>query len=151
MSAALQAPRRWRALAGLAMRALMLAGGACGPAAAVLVAGPGGSAEQGRRQVLAAPVAGAEQPAAALLAGRIEAVDSAGRWLQVQGQPLALHPTALRVLGPQGPLARGVADLRPGQAIRFALEPVPVSVSPAQALAAAGRQRIVLILLEARP
>ena len=148
MSAALHAPRRWRPWAGLAALAWA---GACGTAMAVMVAGPGGTAEQGRRLVVAAPAAGAEQPTLTLIAGRIEAVDSAGRWLQLQGQQVALHPSALRVLGPQGPLARGVADLRPGQAIRFALEAPPVAASPAQAQAAAGPQRIVLILLEARP
>jgi len=147
MSAALPDLRRWRTRVGLVALAWA---GACSTALAVVVAGPGGSAEQGRRLVVAAPVAGAEQPALALIPGRVDAVDSAGRWLQVQGRQLALHPSALRVLGPQGPLARGVADLRPGQAVRFALESVPISASPAQALAAAGQQRIVLILLETR-
>ena len=69
-STPIQGRRRALALAGLALLG--------GPAAAVVVAGPGGSAEQGRRLVVAAPVAGAEQPAPALLAGRIEAVEGAG-------------------------------------------------------------------------
>ena len=143
--------RRWRAWAGLGLAALVGTVGAVGPASAVLVTGPGGTAEQGRRQVVAAPAVAAEQPALALLEGRIEAVDAAGRWLQLQGQPVGLHPDQLRVLGPGGPLPGGVRSLRPGQAIRFALEPDTAAGPPTRGAAAAAPRRIVLILLEARP
>ena len=134
-----------------------------GLAAAVVVAGPGGSAEQGRRQVIAAPTVGADQPALALLAGRVEAVDSAGHWLQLQGQRVPLHPTALRLLDANGATAAaGLRALRPGQAIRFALEaePAPPPSAGASAPGLAGMagppvapllRRIVLIYLETRP
>ena len=143
--------RRWRAWAGLGLAALVGTVGAVGPAGAVLVTGPGGTAEQGRRLVVAAPAVAAEPPALALVEGRIEAVDAAGRWLQLQGQPVGLHPDQLRVLGPGGPLPGGVRGLRPGQAIRFALEPDPAAGPPTRGAAAAAPRRIVLILLEARP
>ena len=138
--------RRWRAWAGFGLAALV---GAAGPAGAVLVTGPGGTAEQGRRLVVAAPALAAEQAALALIEGRIEAVDAAGRWLTLQGQPVGLHPDRLQVLGPGGPLPGGVRGLRPGQAIRFALEPDPAP--PTRGAEAAAPRRIVLILLEARP
>ena len=137
-----------RAWAGLGLAALL---GAAGPAGAVLVTGPGGTAEQGRRLVLAAPAVAAEQPALALIEGRIEAVDGTGRWLQLQGQAVALHPDNLRVLGPGGPLPGGVRSLRPGQAIRFALEPDAAPVPATRNAAAPAPRRIVLILLGARP
>ena len=146
--------RRCLARAALGLAALL---GAIGPAGAVLVSGPGGSAEQGRRLVLAAPAAAAEQPALALVDGRIEAVDAAGRWLQLQGQPVGLHPEQLRVLGPGGPLPGGLRSLRPGQAIRFALEPEAAAAPPARGAAgaagagAAAPRRIVLILLAGQP
>ena len=55
-------------------------------------------------------------------------------------------------LGPGGPLPGGVRGLRPGQDIRFALEPDPAAAPPATRGAAAPLpRRIVLILLEARP
>ena len=138
----------WRAWAGLGLAALLCA---AGPAGAVLVTGPGGTAEQGRRLVLAAPAVAAEQPVLALVDGLIEAVDSAGRWLQLHGQPVALHPENLRVLGPGGPLPGGVRGLRPGQTIRFALEPEVAPVPATRNAAAPAPRRIVLILLEARP
>ena len=138
---------RWRlARAGLGLVMLI---GAAGPAGAVLVTGPGGTAEQGRRLVVAAPALAAEQAALALIEGRIEAVDAAGRWLKLQGQPVGLHPDRLQVLGPGGPLPGGLRGLRPGQAIRFALEPDPAP--PTRGAEAAAPRRIVLILLEARP
>ena len=152
---------RWRAARCLAW-ALLLGPGLAG---AVAVAGPGGTAQQGRRQVSAAPTAGADQPALALLAARIEAVDPAGRWLQLQGQQVPLHPTALRLLDAPGAVAggasAGVRSLRPGQAIRFALEaepaPPPAGASAPRVGGAAGLpvlpllRRIVLIYLETRP
>ena len=140
---------RWRlAWAG---RCLAMLIGASGSAQAVLVTGPGGTAEQGRRLVVAAPAVAAEQAALALNEGRIEAVDGAGRWLKLQGQPVGLHPDQLRVLGPGGPLPGGVRGLRPGQAIRFALEPEPATGPPTRGADAAAPRRIVLILLEAWP
>lgn len=148
--------RRCPARAALSLAALLAA---IGPAAAVRVSGPGGSAEPGRTPVLAAPAMAGEQPALALLDGRIEAVDAAGRWLQLQGQPVGLHPEQLRLLGPGGPLPGGLRGLRPGQAIRFALEPEPAAALPARGAAGAGAtaagaaapRRIVLILLADRP
>ena len=146
--------RRCPARAALSLAALLAA---IGPAAAVRVSGPGGSAEPGRTPVLAAPAMAGEQPALALLDGRIEAVDAAGRWLQLQGQPVGLHPEQLRLLGPGGPLPGGLRGLRPGQAIRFALEPEPAAAPPARGAAgaagagAAAPRRIVLILLADRP
>ena len=140
--------RRRRAWAGLGLAALL---SAAGPAGAVLVTGPGGTAEQGRRLVLAAPAVAAEQPALALVEGRIEAVDGAGRWLQMQGQQVGLHPETLRVLGPGGPLPGGVRGLRAGQVIRFALEPDAAPAPPGRGAAAPAPRRIVLILLEAGP
>ena len=140
---------RWRlAWAG---RSLAILIGVSGSAQAVLVTGPGGTAEQGRRLVAAASAVAAGQPALALVEGRIEAVDGAGRWLKLQGQPVGLHPDQLQVLGPGGPLPGGVRDLRPGQAIRFALEPDPAARPPTRGAAAAAPRRIVLILLEAGP
>ena len=142
---------RWRAWAGLGLVALVGSVGAVGPASAVLVTGPGGTAEQGRRQVVAEPALAAEPAALALIEGRIEAVDAAGRWLTLQGQPVGLHPDRLQVLGPGGPLPGGVRGLRPGQAIRFALEPDPATGPPTRGADAAAPRRIVLILLEAWP
>ena len=152
--------RRCPARAALSLAALLAALlAAIGPAAAVRVSGPGGSAEPGRTPVLVAPAIAGEQPALALLDGRIEAVDAAGRWLQLQGQPVGLHPEQLRLLGPGGPLPGGLRGLRPGQAIRFALEPEPAAALPARGAAGAGAtaagaaapRRIVLILLADRP
>lgn len=140
--------RWWLAWAGLGLAMLI---GASGSAQAVLVTGPGGTAEQGRRLVVAAPALAAEQAALALIEGRIEAVDAAGRWLKLQGQPVGLHPDRLQVLGPGGPLPGGVRGLRPGQAIRFALEPDPATGPPTRGADAVAPRRIVLILLEARP
>ena len=143
--------RRWRAWAGSGLVALAALVGAVGPASAVLVTGPGGTADQGRRLVVAAPAVAVEQATLALIDGRIEAVDGAGRWLQLQGRQVGLHPDLLRLLGPGGPLPGGVRGLRPGQDIRFALEPDPAAGPPTLAAAAAAPRRIVLILLEARP
>ena len=135
---------------------------------AVLVTGPGGTAEQGRRLVLAAPVPGAQAQAMALVAARIDAVDAAGQTLTLRGKPVPVHPTALKVLGPQGQPLSGLRALRAGQPIRFALEAeLPLTpltpatpatqVTPASLLrpsasaAAPAERRIVLIYLDAQP
>ena len=119
-------------------------------AQAVVLAGPGGTAEQGRRLVQAEPAPGAAQPALVLVQARIEAVDPAGRWLRLQGQTVALHPSALRIVGTGGVVVPGVQSLRPGQNIRFALAPEP-AVPAGQAPPSAPERPIVLIYLEPRP
>ena len=132
---------------------------------AVLVTGPGGTAEQGRRLVLAAPVPGAQAQAMALVAARIDAVDAAGQTLTLRGKPVPVHPTALKVLGPQGQPLSGLRALRAGQPIRFALEAelpatpltsatqvTPASLlRPSASAAAPAERRIVLIYLDAQP
>jgi hypothetical protein len=147
------------ALAGLAMAGLLLAGLALAlPAAATAVAGPGGTAEQGRRLVPATPAAGATAATLDLVAARIEAVDLAAGSITLRGQSVPLHASQLRVLGAGGqPL--GPRSLRAGQAVRLALEPVAepalaatatagVASAPTTAPAAPSARRIVLIYID---
>lgn len=146
-------PRAW--LGSLLVAAALA--GAAATAQAVLVTGPGGTAEQGRRLVLAAPVPGAQTTALALMAARIDAVDSVGQTLTLRGKPVPVHPTALKVLGPQGQALAGLRALRAGQPIRFALEaePAAVPITPEALVrppaAAPPERRIVLIYLDALP
>ena len=119
-------------------------------AQAVVLAGPGGTAEQGRRVVQAEPAPGTGQAGLVLVQARIEAVDPAGRWLRLQGQPVGLHPTALRIVGAGGLVVPGLQSLRPGLNIRFALAPEP-ALPAGQAPPAAMDRPIVLIYLEPRP
>ncbi len=144
----------WTA-AGMAC-ALLLSAGAVNAAA---VAGPGGTAEQGRRQVTAAPTAGAVAATLELVAGRIEAVDSAVGTVTLRGEVLPVHP-ALKVLGPGGQALGGVRALQRGMVVRFAFEPpaaAPVGADAATAsraaasAAARGARRIVLIYVDAAP
>jgi hypothetical protein len=139
--------------AGLTSTLLVLAGSV----SAAAVAGPGGTAEQGRRQVSAAPVAGAVAATLELVAGRIEAVDAKAGTVTLRGAVLPLH-AALKVLGPGGQALGGVGALRRGMVVRFALELPPsaaagadaATISRAAASAAArGARRIVLIYVDA--
>ena len=148
--------RHAQAVQGVAVQGVALLGLAllCSPALAVVVTGPDGSAAQGRRWVAAEPAEGARQPAPGLLAGRVEAVDPAGQWLRLNGQQVPVHPRALRVLGPGGPVAGGLAALRTGQALRFALEPdaAPAAAAlPGQPVPALPPRRLILLILEAHP
>lgn len=107
-------------------------------AAAVLVAGPGGTAEQGRRSVVAAPPAGvASAPALDLVPARLDAVDAAAGRVVVNSRPVPLDSARLRVIGPGGQRLAGVTSLAAGQQIRFALEPGTAPV-----------RRIVLIYID---
>lgn len=108
-------------------------------AQAALVAGPGGSAEQGRRVVFAAPAvaAAASTPALDLMAARLEAVDAAAGRVVLQGRAVTLHPQSLRVVGPGGQALSGASALAAGQQVRFALEP-----------GTAVNRRIVLIFID---
>lgn len=109
------------------------------PAAqAVLVAGPGGSAEQGRRIVLPSPAEpAASTPALDLVAARLDAVNVAAGRVVVNGRSVTLHPSALRVIGPGGQALGGAAALSAGQQVRFALEP-----------GTAAERRIVLVFID---
>ncbi len=131
---------------------------ACGGALAVAVAGPGGTAEQGRRVVRAAPVIGGEAPVLALVSARLDAVDVAHMTVSTRGQTVALHPTALQVMGLGGGPAMGAGALRPGMRVRFALEPetgaVAASTRPGAASGSGpvvppAPRRIVLVYIDA--
>ena len=138
------------ALLGLALAAL------AGAAQAATIAGPGGTAEQGRRQVAftpaPAPSAGAAAPE--LVGARIDAVGVDGRSITVRGKPVPLHGQQLRVLAPGGGDLSGASALRAGMQVRFGLEPEP---GPAAATAGAApaappvERRIVLIYVDSQP
>lgn len=129
-------PAAWAA--GLLMAAL------AAPVGAVAVAGPGGTAEQGRRLVLDEPTAGAAATTLDLVAARIDAVDLAAGTVTVRGQRVPLHASALRVLGRAGQVL-GPPSLRAGQMVRLALE-APARAGSANAPAPA--RRIVLIYID---
>ncbi len=122
-----------------------------GSAQAAAVAGPGGTAEQGRRLVQAAPVAGADAPTLDLVAARIEAVDAEGRSITVAGRPVPLHPQQLRVLGTAGGAATGPHALQPGMQVRFALEPLLRGGAGSAQATSAPVRRIVLIMIDRQP
>lgn len=128
-------------VAGLLLAAL------AGQAAAVAVAGPGGTADQGRRLV---PDTSAASTAAGnaldLVSARLEAVDQGAGSVTVRGQRVPLHATALRVLG-RGGQVLGPRSLRAGQAVRLALEPAAPAPA-ASANAPAPARRIVLIYID---
>ena len=132
-----------------------------GTAQAAAVAGPGGTAQHGRRLVLAAPTLGAEAATLDLIEGRIEAVDAKAGVIMLAGKPVPLHPTQLRVVAPGGQPLAGVQALSPGMRVRFALEPelrgaaLPgvagsASAGP-RASAAAPPRSIVLLYIDAQP
>ncbi len=133
---------------------LAMLAGASAPAAAVAVAGPGGTAEQGRRLVLAQPTAGAAAATLELVAARIDAVDLVAHSITVRGQRLPLHAELLRVLGPGGQVL-GPRGLRAGQQVRLALEPTlptpeaGAASASATTPAALPQRRIVLIYIDA--
>ena len=97
-----------------------------GSALAVAVAGPaaaGGKFDPGRPTVPSTrPAPGAAQPSLDLLPARLEAVNLAARTVTIRGQRVPLHAERLRVFGAGGRLLDPAA-LRPGQAVRLALEP----------------------------
>ena len=120
------------------------------PAAATAVVGPGGTAEQGRRVVVASPASGASVATLDLMAARVDAVDLAGGSITLRGQKVPLHAQQLRVLGPRGQVL-GPSGLRAGQTVRLALEPLqPAAATTAATTAAApaAPRRIVLIYID---
>jgi hypothetical protein len=138
------------------LAACLLAGGACS-SGATAVAGPGGTADQGRRLVYAAPVAGAETQVPTLVSARIEAVDLKAGTITLHGKAVPLHPGALRILGPGGHSMGGPASLRAGMQVRIALEAEPraaaasdrtASSTQPQTRAAPAERRIVLIYVD---
>jgi hypothetical protein len=137
------APRRAQAplplvLLGLAGMLLLP-----GSARSALVQGPGGTAEQGRRLVTAQPVTPpASAPTLVLASGVISAVDAAAQRITLTGRSVPLHPGALRVLSASGQPLPGAAALRPGMAVRFALEPAGPNETD---------RRIVLIYVDHQP
>lgn len=127
-----------------------------GPAAAMAVDGPGGTAEQGRRMVVASPTQGAAAATLDLVNARLDGVDAAAGTLTLRGQTVPVHPERLRVQGPRGQDLGGLRALRAGMQVRFALEPLPASpgagLSPAAAASAAAStppRRVVLVQVEA--
>lgn len=126
-----------RRIAGLACA--LAAAGLPLAVSAALVTGPGGTAEQGRRIVMApsSPAQAASTPALDLAAGRLEAVDAAAGRIIVNGRAVTLDGARLRVIGPAGQRLAGASSLVAGQQIRFALEP---GTAPAR--------RIVLIYID---
>jgi hypothetical protein len=131
----------------VALAAGLLLAALAGPAAAVAVVGPGGTAEQGRRLVLDTPPAStASGSTLDLVSARLDAVDLAAGFVTVRGQRVPLHATALRVLG-RGGQVLGPRGLRAGQAVRLAFDPAP-QASAAAASAPAPARRIVLIYID---
>jgi hypothetical protein len=137
----------------LAHRACLVAGlllaALAGPAGAMAVAGPGGTADQGRRLVLPNPAAATRTPTLDLVSTRLDAVDLAAGTVTVRGQQVPLHAVQLRVLGNRGQVL-GRYRLRAGQAVRLALEPEAPVQPAAAASAATGApvRRIVLIYVD---
>ncbi len=129
---------------------------ACGAggAAAVAVSGTDGTADQGRRTVIAAPANGVDAPVLTLVAARIDAVDLKAGTLTLKGLAVPLHPSALRILGSGGQSLGGPANLRAGMNVRVGLEPeAAVSAAAATPVPAASRgapplRRIVLIYVD---
>ncbi|OYV01939.1 MAG: hypothetical protein CFE45_02595 [Burkholderiales bacterium PBB5] len=95
---------------------------ACALAQATAVSGPNGTAMQGRRTVVAAPVAGVNADRPELAQAVIEAVDLGQRQLRLRGKPVAVDAN-LRVVQGGNLLSQGLRALRAGQHIRFALAP----------------------------
>ena len=144
-------------LAGVLAGVLVAVAGA---AQAAAVAGPGGTAHQGRRLVQAEPTVGADAATLDLIEARIEAIDAKANTVTVGGKPVPLHPTRLRVVGPGGGALAGVSALRPGMRVRFALEPeargaaLPAAISTSagpRANPAGAPRSIVLVYLDAQP
>ena len=132
-----------------------------GATQAAAVAGPTGTAQQGRRLVQATPTVGADAATLDLIEARIEAVDAKANSVTVGGKPVPLHPTQLQVVGPGGLALAGAPALRPGMRVRFALEPaargaaapgaVVSSLVGPRANAAPPPRPIVLVYIDAQP
>ena len=144
-------------LAGVLVGALVAMAGA---AQAAAVAGPGGTAQQGRRLVQAEPAVGADAATLDLIEARIEAIDAKANTVMVGGKPVPLHPTQLRVVGPGGLALAGVSALRPGMRVRFALEPeargaaLPVAIGTSagpRANPTVAPRPIVFVYIDAQP
>ncbi len=158
-------PRARRATATLALLGLATVALA-GAAQAAAIAGPGGTAEQGRRQVAftdastpastpaPTPAARPDAPAPELVSARIDAVDADGRSITVRGKAVPLHGPQLRVLAPGGGALAGARSLRAGMQVRFGLEPEARPAPGATGAAAAAppaERRIVLIYVDSLP
>ena len=168
-------PRARRATATLALLGLATVALA-GAAQAAAIAGPGGTAEQGRRQVAFTDAPGsvptpvpsptqaptqaptpAPSPGTAapeLVSARIDAVDADGRSITVRGKAVLLHGQQLRVLAPGGGALAGARSLRAGMQVRFGLEPEARPAPGATGAAAAAppaERRIVLIYVDSLP
>jgi hypothetical protein len=104
------------------------------PGNATAVAGPGGTADQGRRIVHATPAA-PDAPALELISAVIDAVQPERGQIVVRGKPVPLHPTRLKVL--YNGQSASASALAAGQSVRFALD-----------ADAAGPRRIVLIHID---
>jgi hypothetical protein len=117
---------------GLALAVLAAVLGLAGTAShATAVAGMGGGADPGRRPAADAPGGGSVAPGLDLVAARIDAVSADGRSITLRGKPVALHPSALRVVGPGGQVLPGASALRPGMRVRLAFEAEPRAAAPA--------------------
>ena len=158
-------PRARRATATLALLGLATVALA-GAAQAAAIAGPGGTAEQGRRQVAftdastptptpaPTPAARPDAPAPELVSARIDAVDADGSSITVRGKAVLLHGQQLRVLAPGGGALAGARSLRAGMQVRFGLEPAARPAPGATGAAAAAppaERRIVLIYVDSLP
>ena len=147
-------PRARRVAARLTLLALATAALA-GAAQAAAIAGPGGTAEQGRRQAGFSPTPSPDAPALELVSARIDAVHADGRSITVRGKPVPLHGQQLRVLAPGGGALSGAHSLRAGMQVRFGLEPEarPVALTAGSAAAAEppAERRIVLIYVDSQP
>lgn len=100
----------------------LLAAAAAAACQATAVAGPDGSAAQGRRSVVAQPTGGASAPATIdLQSALIESVDLGQRRIVLNGRAAALDP-AVRVLRAGRPGSLPESLLRAGQPVRFALK-----------------------------
>lgn len=106
-------------------------------ASAIAVNGPGGTVEQGRRTVVAAPAPGSDAPALELVSAVIETVSIERGQIAVSGREVKLHP-GVRIF--RGGQPAGASALRTGQHVRFALEPRKTK--------AGEPRRIVLIQIE---
>lgn len=105
--------------------------------AAIAVTGPGGVAEQGRRTAVAAPAPGSNAAALELVSAVIETVSIERGHIVVSGREVRLHPDVRVYRGGQ---QAGASALRPGQHVRFALEPRKVKTGETR--------RIVLVQIE---
>lgn len=105
--------------------------------AAMVVAGPAGAPEPGRRSIVATPAPGTNAAAIEYVTAIVDSVSPDRRSIVVRGKPLALHPTQLQVF--VGSQAATLGVLRPGQTVRLALE---------SSVAGADPRRVVVIHAE---